>query len=326
MERAQLSAEREVLQSDNAKLVAQGESLALERQTELESLAAERRALEDRWNQLKSRESNASELQQRLADQSEEIREARAELVSRQEALAHQQAQLENSSRKLADETESLKRQRTELSARAAELAEQRERLNADRNRLQETQSQMTDVTQALLLERSNLAQLREEQKRRKFEIMTEARTPPLEFDCVQDRTPASRCVDDDPLELTRHNKVFRTERAGSTLLVTPLGDSSQFLYSDVRTEANKVRRLLEAGSFLNLVVDFGSAASFDTIMLKVVVSLAQIVSNRGGRAALCRASEKTRANLKTMRLLDLWPLFLERSEALRGIAGNDTK
>jgi hypothetical protein len=110
------------------------------------------------------------------------------------------------------------------LSARAAELAELRERLNAERNKLQETQSQMTDVSQALLLERSNLAQLKEEQKRRKFEIMTEARTPPLEFDCVQDRTAASRGVDDVPLELTRHNKVFRTERAGCTLLVTPLG------------------------------------------------------------------------------------------------------
>ena len=142
-------------------------------------------------------------------------------------------------------------------------------------------------------------------------------------FQTAQPQVGASN---DDPLELTRHNKVFRTERAGSTLLVTPLGDSSQFLYSDVRTEANKVRRLLEAGAFLNLVVDFGSAACFDTIMLKVVVSLAQIVSNRGGRAALCRASEKTRADLKNMRLLDLWPLFPERSEALRGIAGNGAK
>jgi hypothetical protein len=41
-------------------------------------------------------------------------------------------------------------------------------------------------------------------------------------------------------------------------------------------------------------VVDFGSAASFDTIMLKVVVSLAQIVSNRGA-ARRCAALAKRR-------------------------------
>lgn len=131
--------------------------------------------------------------------------------------------------------------------------------------------------------------QVQEEQKRRKFEIMTEAPTPQLEFDCIQGRKAASPGVDDDPLDLTRHNKVFRTEQAGSTLVVTPLGDSSQFLYSDIRTEANKVRRLLEGGCFVNLVVDFGSAPSCDTIMLKVVVALLRLVSNRGGRAALLR-------------------------------------
>ncbi len=184
----------------------------------------------------------------------------------------------------------------------------------------------MTNLTQRVLFERSNLAQLNEEQKRRKFEIMTEARTPQLEFDCIQGRKAASPGVDDDPLDLTRHNKVFRTEKAGSTLVVTPLGDSSQFLYSDIRTEANKVRRLLEGGFFLNLVIDFGRAASFDSIMLNVVVSLSRIVSNRGGRAALCHTSEKTRTDLKSMRLLDLWPLFPGRSEALRGIAANDGK
>jgi anti-anti-sigma regulatory factor len=121
-----------------------------------------------------------------------------------------------------------------------------------------------------------------------------------------------------DALEATRHNKVFSTERFGDTLVVIPLGDASDFHYGDVHTESNKVRRLLESGAFRNLLVDLGSAPVFSAVTINVVVALSRIASNRGGRAVLCTASEKTRGVLQTMKLLELWPLFTNREEALR--------
>ena len=122
-------------------------------------------------------------------------------------------------------------------------------------------------------------------------------------------------------LEATRHNKVFSTERNGDTLVVIPLGDASEFHYGDVHTESNKVRRLLEGGAFRNLVVDLGSAPVLSAVTINVVVALSRIASNRGGRAVLCTASEKTRGVLQTMKLLELWPLFTNREEALRTLA-----
>ncbi len=56
-------------------------------------------------------------------------------------------------------------------------------------------------------------------------------------------------------------------------------------------------------------------------VTINVVVALSRIASNRGGRAVLCTASEKTRGVLQTMKLLELWPLFTNREEALRTLA-----
>ncbi len=251
-ENARLQVDRQALQAERSELATQLESLTIRHQTESEALAAQRRALEEQWGEFKLQEAKSSDVQQRLADQWGQIFQARAELDSRQEKFARKQADLEDSSRRLAEQAESLKRQRTDLSARAAELAEQRERLNAEMKTLKETQSQTAEMTERLMLERTGLAQLREQLKRRKLEIVTEAKTPPLEFGVVQARSTAGPGDDTDPLERTRHNKVFRTERAGSTLLVTPLGDSAQFLYSgglsgnEQSPSLDRKRRLLQ--------------------------------------------------------------------------------
>jgi anti-sigma B factor antagonist len=125
-----------------------------------------------------------------------------------------------------------------------------------------------------------------------------------------------------DVLESVRHNKVFAANRAGATLVVTPLGDASEFHYGDVHVESNKVRRLLEGGSFRDLVVDLGETEVYSQVTFNVVVALSRIISNRGGQAVLCRASEKTRGLLQSMRLLDVWPLYDSRDDALQAVGG----
>jgi anti-anti-sigma regulatory factor len=124
-----------------------------------------------------------------------------------------------------------------------------------------------------------------------------------------------------DVLESLRHNKVFSADRAGTTLVVMPMGDASEFHYGDVHVESNKVRRLLEGGSFQNLLIDLGHAPVYSAVTINVIVALSRIASNRGGRAVLCRASPKTRGLLQTMKLLDVWPLFEDREEALQALS-----
>ena len=181
--------------------------------------------------------------------------------------------------------------------------------------------SKLDEAKQRLRPSDSEMAALKDDLERRKFEIMTSEHTPHMEFDTTSP-VPGVPAAAYDVLESTRHNKVFSTEPMGDTLVVIPLGDAHDFHYGDVHTESNKVRRLLEGGKFKNLVVDLGSAPIFTAVTINVVVVLSRIVSNRGGRAVLCEASEKTRGVLENMRLMELWQHFPKRAEAIRALEG----
>jgi anti-anti-sigma regulatory factor len=217
---------------------------------------------------------------------------------------------------------ESLERQRIEMAARASELTETRKNLKAEWAKIESARSKLTEAKERLAAQRAELTALKEELRQRRFEIVTSDPTPLAEFDVMAAEPIAATPEDFDILESTRHNKVFAAERVGDTLVVIPLGDATDFHYGDVQTESNKVRRLLEGGNFKNLVVDLGSAPIFTAVTLNVVVVLSRIVSNRGGKAVLCEATEKTRGVLQTMKLLELWPSFATRDEAIRNLSG----
>jgi pSer/pThr/pTyr-binding forkhead associated (FHA) protein/anti-anti-sigma regulatory factor len=309
-ERAGADAERAELAADRAELEAQRQALAVHRQT-----------LEDRLQQLESRETKLGDAQRRLASEWDRLHADRAALSAIGEDLARKQGDLADEARLQLEQAASLERQRKELSARATELTESRKNLKAESAKLEATRSKMGEAKQRLAAERAELTELKEELRLRKFENVTRDQTPLLEFDLIPVADAGAPQAEFDVLEATRHNKVFSTERSGNTLVVIPLGDTSEFHYGDVHTESNKVRRLLESGAFRNLVVDLGSAPVFSAVTVNVVVVLSRIVSNRGGRAVLCTASEKTRDVLQTMKLLELWPLFTNRDEALQTLA-----
>jgi pSer/pThr/pTyr-binding forkhead associated (FHA) protein/anti-anti-sigma regulatory factor len=305
-----LEAERAGLAAERAELEAQRQGLAVQRQT-----------LEDRLQQLESREAKLGEAQHRLASEWDRLHADRAAVSAIGEDLARRQGELVDEGRRQLEQAESLERQRRELSARATELTESRKILKAESTKLEAARSKAGEIKQRLAAERAALTELKEELQRQKFEAVTRDPTPLLEFDQIPGGDASPPRAEFDVLESTRHNKVFSTERNGNTLIVIPLGDTSEFHYGDVHTESNKVRRLLEGGAFRNLVVDLGSAPVFSAVTINVVVVLSRIVSNRGGRAVLCTASEKTRGVLQTMKLLELWPLFTNRDEALHTLA-----
>jgi pSer/pThr/pTyr-binding forkhead associated (FHA) protein/anti-anti-sigma regulatory factor len=306
-----LEVERDALAGERADLQAQRDGMA-----------AQRQVLDDRMQQLEARETKLGEAQQRLAAEWDRFHADRAALTAFGADFARRQEELANEWRRQMEQAESLERQRREMAARAAELAESRKSLKAEWAKLEAARSKAAEIKQRLTSERADLTDLKEELRRRRFEIVTGEQTPLLELDLIpvapSVAPPVAPPDEFDVLEATRHNKVFSTERFGDTLVVIPLGDASDFHYGDVHTESNKVRRLLESGAFRNLLVDLGSAPVFSAVTINVVVALSRIASNRGGRAVLCTASEKTRGVLQTMKLLELWPLFTNREEALR--------
>jgi pSer/pThr/pTyr-binding forkhead associated (FHA) protein len=301
----------------SASLDAERAALALERA----ELDAQRQSLIEREQMLEGRESKFAEAQIRLAAEWEQYHAERAALVKYGEELARHHEAYGGEQRRQAEQAESLERQRIEMASRAEEIAETRKNLKAEWQKLEKAKSKVDEAKQRLAAERTEMANLKEELDRRKFEIMTSEHTPMMELETIA-AAPAISEAGYDALESTRHNKVFATEQVGDTLIVIPLGDAHDFHYGDVHTESNKVRRLLEGGKFKNLVVDLGSAPIFTAVTINVVVVLSRIISNRGGRAVLCEASEKTRGVLESMKLAEMWPHFQTRAEAIRFLGG----
>lgn len=326
--RAEIGQETTGLEAERASVEAELAALAADRselEAERERLTTQQQSLEDRLQPLEARETKLGEAQVRLAAEWERLHADRAAITAVGDDLARRQEDLANEGRRQLEQAESLERQRREMSTRATELVEIRKNLKAEWGKLEVARSKAAEAKRHLSAERADLTELKEELRRLKFEVATAEPTPQLEIDLIPVARAATPPGEIDILGSTRHNKVFSTERSGDTLVVIPLGDASEFHYGDVHTESNKVRRLLEGGAFRNLVVDLGSAPVLSAVTINVVVALSRIASNRGGRAVLCTASEKTRGVLQSMKLLELWPLFTNREEALRTFADSSS-
>jgi hypothetical protein len=286
-------------------------------------LAEQREAADARDRALDARELKLSEAQSRLASEWEHLHVDRAAYEAMASDLARRQEELAARLRRLAEDTESLGRQRIELANRTAELTEFKQRLIFDWQQLVAERAMGMPTT----FEGGSQAGNEPLADPGVTSFFADAIAAPVAPEADQASDPVHGDAvsvtpkDFDVLETVRHNKVFAADRAGATLVVMPLGDASEFHYGDVHVESNKVRRLLEGGSFQNLVVDLGNAPVYSAVTINVVVALSRIASNRGGRAVLCRASEKTRVLLQTMKLLDVWPLFESREEAFQALS-----
>jgi anti-anti-sigma regulatory factor len=325
---------------------AEREALASERQP----LAALRQASEARERALDAREAKLSEAQGRLASEWEQLHVDRAAYEALAVDFARRQEEFAARLRRFAEDSESLGRQRIELANRNHELAEIKQRLAVEWQRIAaQRPPDPAGNPPAEYFQTPVYVPFADEP----IPIpdpgpipepgMAELAAPPLDLGISRDVSPAEFSggrfpsegegptvaagssyetpSEFDVLESLRHNKVFSADRAGTTLVVMPMGDASEFHYGDVHVESNKVRRLLEGGSFQNLLIDLGHAPVYSAVTINVIVALSRIASNRGGRAVLCRASPKTRSLLQTMKLLDVWPLFEDREQALQALS-----
>ena len=114
--------------------------------------------------------------------------------------------------------------------------------------------------------------------------------------------------------------KVLLTEQQGETLIVRPQGLGLGFRYADLQTESNNICQRLSKSDVSHLVVDLGGLDYFGSEVIGVFIKMARDVTNRGGRVALCGASDKMREVLENMNLFRLWPHFPSREEALQSV------
>lgn len=119
---------------------------------------------------------------------------------------------------------------------------------------------------------------------------------------------------------MAKKPQVFKTEQTGNTLVVIAHGDGLGFRYADVQVEANQIRRTIAEPGVDNLVIDLSDLDYFGSEVIGVFITMAREATNRGGKAAMCCASEKMQKVLENMKLFKLWPHFDTRDTALENV------
>lgn len=113
-------------------------------------------------------------------------------------------------------------------------------------------------------------------------------------------------------------HQLFKTYTVGPVFVVELLGAVSSLADSSVLMELEDVRSELRQGGQKAVVVDLAQAAYFGSSLLEAIRILWNDLSARGGRIALCNASEVGREVLLIAKFDHVWPLVGSRDEAIK--------
>lgn len=131
-------------------------------------------------------------------------------------------------------------------------------------------------------------------------------------------------------LDRVSNHEVFRVERAGDLLIVTPTGDKLEFSTALFQAEFNRVKQLAGRPEFRNVLIDLSNAAYFGSEMIGALVELRRIVAGSeaaggsiadGGVTALCGLSPDMQAGLRIMNVDTLLLTFDSRSQAVKTLS-----
>ena len=119
--------------------------------------------------------------------------------------------------------------------------------------------------------------------------------------------------------------KVFKVERAGSTLIVLPQGPALHFQHHEVHVESNALYRVLDAPDMKNVIVDLSDVDYVDSVIISSILRCLTKTKQRRGKSVFCNASVNMKELLKSIKLGKLWPDFPSREEAIAFIDAEDT-
>jgi anti-anti-sigma factor len=113
---------------------------------------------------------------------------------------------------------------------------------------------------------------------------------------------------------------LFSVEQVGQTLVIKPTIRGGKFRYTQLRTEANALRRKLGQRTIGGLILDLHELDYSGAEAIGAVVALARKVEDGGGRAVICRAAPHLTEALTKMGLHRLWAIFATREEAFAAL------
>jgi anti-anti-sigma factor len=111
--------------------------------------------------------------------------------------------------------------------------------------------------------------------------------------------------------------EIFEVERLGDVVVLTPRRDLREL---EFRTIKEELLALANDPTLRRVVVDFGHTDYLGSTALGMLVHLGQKVRQRGGRLAFCNLSPREREIFTVARLVDFWPTFPSREQALEAM------
>lgn len=119
---------------------------------------------------------------------------------------------------------------------------------------------------------------------------------------------------------MVKHHRILRVEQDDDILVLVPVARDAGFRYADLQGELNAARRAFDLSDAQRVVADLGELDYIGSEMIGAVVMLLRQVTDRGGRAAMCGASERLQEALAQMNLARVWPYYPTRAEALAAL------
>jgi len=111
----------------------------------------------------------------------------------------------------------------------------------------------------------------------------------------------------------------YVVEHRGRTAIVTIHGNLGEFAFEHLESAAaTEVAKFLSKRETRNIVIDLQDTQYFGSSALSFLIRLWKAVISRGGRMAVCQASDFEREILTRMRLDSLWTLCETLEEALQ--------
>jgi anti-anti-sigma factor len=116
--------------------------------------------------------------------------------------------------------------------------------------------------------------------------------------------------------------KVFTLERKHGVLVVVPQGDAVGFRLADIDHELQELLEQVRNEDKPKLVIDFGHANYFGSVIISAVNQLATTVADGGGKIVICEVSDEMQQVLRVMKLDSLWKLEATRRKAIKAVNG----
>ncbi|MBM80084.1 MAG: hypothetical protein CMJ78_05755 [Planctomycetaceae bacterium] len=124
---------------------------------------------------------------------------------------------------------------------------------------------------------------------------------------------------------MTQHHKVFQVDHHEDIAVITLQPANSGYRYADVHKESNVVLHLFDQPAHNHVVVDLSQVDIMSSSMIGVFVRLFRKISNAGGCAAFCSASENMTRIVQDMNLTQIWSIFPTREAAIEAIQNKIT-